>query len=227
LLKPAILKPVPRWTGKQVISTILKNVVEYGQDHSSEARVGLNLEAPSKLPSDVWGPYGKEETLVIVRDNELLQGVLDKAHIGNAEFGLVHTFYELYSAKLTGKFFSCLARLLTVFLQMHGFTCGMDDLILDKKVDAMRYEKIEKAHQDGVKSAARYANVVINLPHSLMLCNRPTFTLNRKGRYINNVLDRQPEVEYISKDNEILHHLQKKLVMESKHISTTRELILI
>lgn len=26
-LPPALLKPVPRWTGKQVVSTIIKNIV--------------------------------------------------------------------------------------------------------------------------------------------------------------------------------------------------------
>ena len=33
---------------------------------------GLNLESKSKLPAKEWGPTGKEEGEVIVRDNELL-----------------------------------------------------------------------------------------------------------------------------------------------------------
>jgi len=40
---------------------------------------GLNLDSKSKLPAKEWGSIGKEEGDVIIRDNELLQGTLDKA----------------------------------------------------------------------------------------------------------------------------------------------------
>ena len=46
-LPPTILKPEPLWTGKQVISTILKNIV-YQEGHDSRIS-GLNLDSKSKL----------------------------------------------------------------------------------------------------------------------------------------------------------------------------------
>jgi DNA-directed RNA polymerase I subunit RPA1 len=64
-LPPAILKPRPLWTGKQVVSTILKNLVPEGSQ-------GLNLDSKSRLSASEWGPNGKEEGDVIFRDNELL-----------------------------------------------------------------------------------------------------------------------------------------------------------
>jgi DNA-directed RNA polymerase I subunit RPA1 len=62
----------------------------------------------------------------------------------------MHAFYELYGASLTGNLFTALAKLLSAHLQMHGFTCGMDDLLVHKDTDAKRISEIKKAHIDGV-----------------------------------------------------------------------------
>lgn len=72
-MPPSILKPKPLWTGKQAISTILKNIVnQEGHDYKKNKISGLNLDSTSKLAAKEWGPIGKEEGEVIIRDNELL-----------------------------------------------------------------------------------------------------------------------------------------------------------
>jgi hypothetical protein len=38
----------------------------------------MNLDSKSRLAAKEWGPIGKEEGEVIIRDNEHLQGTLDK-----------------------------------------------------------------------------------------------------------------------------------------------------
>ena len=56
----------------------------------------LNLNSDSKISGSTWGPNvaGKkkssEEGTVIVRNGELLCGVLDKNQFGASSFGLVH-----------------------------------------------------------------------------------------------------------------------------------------
>ncbi|TNN24618.1 DNA-directed RNA polymerase I subunit RPA1 [Liparis tanakae] len=47
MLPPAILKPQPLWTGKQVVSTLLLNVIP-------KNAVPLNLAGKSKIPSKAW-----------------------------------------------------------------------------------------------------------------------------------------------------------------------------
>jgi hypothetical protein len=37
---------------------------------------------------------------------------------------------EVYGNSVAGEMLSALSRLLTLYLQWHGFTCGMDDLLL-------------------------------------------------------------------------------------------------
>lgn len=39
---------------------------------------GMNLESRSRLQAKEWGPLGPEEQDVVIRDNEHLQGALDK-----------------------------------------------------------------------------------------------------------------------------------------------------
>lgn len=45
-----------------------------------------------------------------------------------------HATQELYGGKSTDRLLNALSRLLTHYLQMRGFTCGMDDLYLTTKV---------------------------------------------------------------------------------------------
>lgn len=116
-MPPTIIKPMPMWTGKQVVSTLLKNIVNHeGSDYKKNKIQGLNLDSKSKLSAKEWGPIGLEEGDVIFRDNELLQGTLDKNQYGASEFGLVHSFYEIYGSEKAGELLTSLARIFTAFL---------------------------------------------------------------------------------------------------------------
>ncbi len=46
---------------------------------------------------------------------------------------------------------TCLNKLFLNYMQVHGFTCGVDDLILKKKTDKIRKEMIEETHVNTVK----------------------------------------------------------------------------
>ena len=116
-MPPTIIKPTPLWTGKQVVSTLLKNIVNHeGSDYKKNKIQGLNLDSKSKLSAKEWGPIGLEEGDVIFRDNELLQGTLDKNQYGASEFGLLHSFYEIYGSEKAGELLTSLARIFTAFL---------------------------------------------------------------------------------------------------------------
>ena len=70
---------------------------------------------------------------VVIRQGELLVGVLDKAHYGSSAYGLVHCCYELYGGETSGKLLSCLARLFTAYLQLYrGFTLGKNTETVNK-----------------------------------------------------------------------------------------------
>lgn len=125
LLAPAIVKPRPLWTGKQIISTLLCNL--------TVGRTPLNLNSKSQVPGRSWSvkqAHETEEGNVIILDGLLLTGILDKKQFGAKAFGLVHSCYEVYGPDVAGRLLSCLGRLFTSYNQMKGFTCRMDDLVV-------------------------------------------------------------------------------------------------
>ncbi|KZF25200.1 DNA-directed RNA polymeras-like protein I subunit [Xylona heveae TC161] len=166
---PAIIKPVPKWTGKQVITTVLKNI-------KPPSHPGLSLTSKSSTSSDRWGEKS-EEGIVIFKDGELLCGILDKAQLGPSGLGMVHSIYEVYGPTIAGKLLSVLGRLLTKFLHMRAFTCGMDDLVLTRSGEEMRKEKLKDAATVGLEVAAKYVTLDDRKPRS----NDPELRLRLEG----------------------------------------------
>ncbi|KZT13040.1 beta and beta-prime subunits of DNA dependent RNA-polymerase [Laetiporus sulphureus 93-53] len=144
-LPPAIWKPKALWTGKQIISTVLKNITPSNFE-------GLNLHSQAKVPGYLWGKDSQEGDVVFM-DGELLCGVLDKAAFGASDFGLVHSVYELYGADVAGRLLGILSRLFTKFLQHRAFTCRMDDLALTPEGNRKRAELIRDGAQLGTEGA--------------------------------------------------------------------------
>ncbi|KAI0775964.1 beta and beta-prime subunits of DNA dependent RNA-polymerase [Trametes elegans] len=155
-LPPTIWKPKPLWTGKQIISTVLKNITPPQFD-------GLNLHAAAKVPGHLWGKDSQEDKVVFM-DGELLSGVLDKSAFGASDFGLVHSVYELYGADVAGKLLGVLSRLFTKFLQHRAFTCRMDDLALTPEGNARRAELLVKGTNLGTEGAMENFPVLKSTP---------------------------------------------------------------
>lgn len=150
LPEPAILKPVPLWTGKQLITALLANM--------TKGRPALNLTSKEQIPDDMWGKDSGEGT-VIISENELLTGVIGKKQVGNKAHGLVHAVYEIYGAEMAGKLLSGIGRLFSLFLQFVGFTCGMDDMILSSKTDLARWQLRKETSEGGIVQAAIFTGI--------------------------------------------------------------------
>ncbi|MEE6512584.1 hypothetical protein FKM82_019666 [Ascaphus truei] len=163
-LPPAILKPYSLWTGKQVVSTLLINVIP-------EHHIPLNLTGKAKIGGKAWvkvppratpgfTPDSMCESQVIIRKGELLCGVLDKAHYGSSSFGLVHCCYELYGGETSGKLLTCLARLFTAYLQLYrGFTMGVEDILVRPYANVKRQKIIESSTHCGAQAVRAAFNL--------------------------------------------------------------------
>lgn len=116
---PAVIKPIPLWTGKQLISSILRVV--------RDGRPGIFLERVTKVQASV---VGKEEARVIFRKGELLQGIVDKNSIGSTMYGIIHAVQEAYGSAASDDFLSALGRLFLYYMRIHGHTTGVSDLEL-------------------------------------------------------------------------------------------------
>ena len=150
-VSPAIVKPRAMWTGKQIITTVLKNVTPV-------THPGLTLLGKSQTPDDRWGE-GSEENIVIIKSGELLCGILDKAHLGPSGGGLIHAVYEAYGHTIAGKLLSILGRLLTRLLNMRAFSCGIEDLLLTEDGEKTRRKELQAANTIGLEVASKYVTL--------------------------------------------------------------------
>lgn len=106
----------------------------------------ISVKDWQSVPARAWKAGGTPlkqantmtESEVIIQGGELLVGVLDKMHYGSTSYGLVHAFCELYGGQYSCKLLSCFSRLFTAFLQIRGFTLGVEDILVTPEADAMR-----------------------------------------------------------------------------------------
>jgi DNA-directed RNA polymerase beta' subunit len=148
---PAIWKPQPLWTGKQVFTTVLKNI-------KPQEFQNLTLTSTSSTDAKHWG-VSREEGKVIIKDGVFVTGIMDKAQIGPAGGGFINGIYEAYGEKIAGRALSIIGRLLTKLLHMRAFSCGVEDLILTEEGDKARIEELTKAQQVGFEVATKYVTM--------------------------------------------------------------------
>ncbi|GME24284.1 DNA-directed RNA polymerase i subunit Rpa1 [Neofusicoccum parvum] len=148
---PAIWKPRPLWTGKQIITTLLKNI-------RPETHGDLTFTSKSQTSADRWGK-GSEEATVIFKDGHLLTGIMDKKQIGPASGGFVNAVYEAYGHTAAGRVLSALGRLLTKVLHMRAFSCGVEDLVLTAEGEKARRQALHDAETIGLEVASKYVSL--------------------------------------------------------------------
>lgn len=173
LLPPAIIKPVPLWSGKQIFSTIIINSTPKGKPP-------ICLESTAKISAKAWqtgkprrwkaggtefvNPSVMSESEVVIHDGELLSGVLDKTHYGASRYGLVHCVYELYGGVCASKLLSSFTKLFTAFMQREGFTLGIEDILVVEDADRQRTSIIQECRKVGVKAVASALNITDEEP---------------------------------------------------------------
>ncbi|CAH9094797.1 unnamed protein product [Cuscuta epithymum] len=115
---PAILKPRPLWTGKQVFNLIIPkaiNLIRYSSWH-------LDTEKGFITPRD---------TQVRIEKGELLTGTLCKKSLGTSTGSLIHVIWEEVGPDAARKFLGHTQWLVNYWLLQNGFSIGIGDTIAD------------------------------------------------------------------------------------------------
>ena len=102
---PAILKPLPKWSGLQLFSILFPP----------------NFQFTSKV--------------VIIRQGEALTGPFSKKQLGRTDGNVIHQFYLHYGSDRTVEFFNNCQRLVNYWLTTHGFSTGIGDCVVDVNKD--------------------------------------------------------------------------------------------
>lgn len=61
---------------------------------------------------------------------------------------------ELYGNAVAGRLLSCFSRLFTHFLQHHGFTCGINDVLLLAGAEGQRADTLARAELTVMRASA-------------------------------------------------------------------------
>ncbi|KAF8444250.1 DNA-directed RNA polymerase II, largest subunit [Kalaharituber pfeilii] len=135
--RPTILKPRPRWTGKQVISLVIPQGIN---------KVDL---------ADGWSPLN--DTGLLVHGGDLMFGLLNKKAVGATSTSLIHIIYNEKGSLRCLEFFNGAQRVVNYWLLQNGFSIGIGDTIPDK-VTIKKIEETVNQHKAEVEEVTAKAH---------------------------------------------------------------------
>lgn len=137
--QPAILKPRPMWTGKQIFSLIVPGHINCIRTHSTHPDDEDSGPYKHISPGDTkvctggWSSGGSSGVIVlsdvcapfqvIVENGELIMGILCKKSLGTSAGSLVHISYLEMGHDTTRLFYSNIQTVINTWLLIEG-TCG-------------------------------------------------------------------------------------------------------
>ncbi|ORZ39137.1 hypothetical protein BCR44DRAFT_125950, partial [Catenaria anguillulae PL171] len=130
---PAIVKPKPLWTGKQILSLIIPkvNAVTF---HSTHPDGETDLLSPG-------------DTRVIVEDGELIAGIVCKKTVGTAAGGLVHVSWMEHGPEAAKALLNGCQTIVNYWLLHNGFSVGIGDTVADDATTDLINKMIYDARQ--------------------------------------------------------------------------------
>ena len=137
---PAILKPVCLWTGKQVISAVLRP--------NRLARVMVNFSTQEKMLYRGRECMSPEDGWVIFRNSALLCGQIGKSTLGGNKSGLIYHLLRDNNSKVACEIMHRIAKLSSRWLSNQGMTIGISDVTASPALHDKNLTVIDKAHHE-------------------------------------------------------------------------------
>ncbi|ESN95493.1 hypothetical protein HELRODRAFT_193523 [Helobdella robusta] len=137
--QPAIVRPEPLWTGKQLFSLIIPGQINCIRTHSTHP------------DNEDRGPYkwiSPGDTKVLVENGQLLSGILCKKSLGPSSGSLQHIIYHELGHEATADFYSHVQMVTNQWLLVEGHSIGIADTIADSKTYADIQSAIMAAKAD-------------------------------------------------------------------------------
>lgn len=130
--EPAIIKPIPLWTGKQILSMIIPDGTNL---------VGFHSTHPDNEDTDI----SPGDTKVIIQNGLLVCGIICKKTVGTSQNSLIHVIFHEHGALKTRDFFDNCQRVVNYWLLQNGFSIGIGDTIADVETMSTILKTIEDA----------------------------------------------------------------------------------
>jgi len=148
---PAIMKPRPMWTGKQILSMCIPAGINLYR------AAGGNSSAPA------------EDDGMFIEDGLIMFGTVDKKTVGTSQGGLIHVIYREKGHIVCRDFFSGVQKVVNYWLLHNGFSIGIGDTVPDKGT--------MEAIQGFINTAKADVENIIQLAHDDRLEPEPGMTV--------------------------------------------------
>ncbi|KAI1298257.1 DNA-directed RNA polymerase II largest subunit [Xylaria venustula] len=125
--QPSIVKPRPRWTGKQIVSMIIPREI--------------SLYTPDEKEANPHFP--KVDNSVLIQGGELLFGLLTKKNVGASSGGIVHLCYNELGPEGAMAFLNGCQRVINYWLLHNGHSIGIGDTVPDQDTINKIQEQID------------------------------------------------------------------------------------
>ena len=119
--QPAILKPKPMWTGKQIFSLLLPASTNLKRD-AAIARKNRN-DDPN---------FSRSDCKIIIKSGELLSGMVCKRTVGASSGSLIHIIWLEHGPWIARDFFGGVQKVVNFWLLHHCFTVGCADIVANE-----------------------------------------------------------------------------------------------
>lgn len=119
-------------------------------DEASVPRYSGRALFSSTLPEDFY--YRKND--VLIKNGILLSGVIGKDHIGSAHGSIIQVMMKDYDQETTVNFLTDIYNVMREWLNVRGFSVGLDDCFLEQKVTP--YDKYIDERIEGLKKLPDY-----------------------------------------------------------------------
>ena len=94
---------------------------------------------------------------------------------------------------------------------MHGFTCGLDDLLTTKDFEKQRKKMLDGVYKSGMNELASYLRVDdLKYDKKWYFFGRPTYEEDSKKR-LKKVLKRKSGKDYLPTENQLSHAIGRKI----------------
>ena len=140
---PALLKPASLWTGKQIMSILLRP--------NKDDPVIINLETRNKSFSKPKGTVPDlclADGWVVIYNSEIMCGIIDKAIIGDNKSGMFYTVLREHGSEAAATCMNRLAKLAARWMMNQGFSIGINDVQPGEQLFNIKESKVRTGYAE-------------------------------------------------------------------------------
>lgn len=164
ICKPAIIRPIKFFSGKQIVQTILssyglityinRNKITPSYWYCNEKQLyfkNKNLkQSKTNINKSIFAAICDSiESTVHIKNGVFLTGTLDKSQVGSTPNSLIHMYFSQKTLLIPNKILTSLSRMLSKYLLGWGISLTIDDLLLTTKTEKKRNMHISEGINNG------------------------------------------------------------------------------